>query len=404
MTVTLEDIQKAATAIDDATIRTPLVRAARLSIHLGIDLYLKLENLQYTNAFKARGALNKLLTLSEEQRQNGVIACSAGNHAQGVAYHAQRLGIPAVIIMPNGTPFNKIQKTEDFGAKVILHGNQFDESVAEMNRLAKENGYTIIHPFDDDAIIAGQGTIGLEMLEQVPDLDCVVVPIGGGGLITGIATAVKGLKPEIEVVGAQAKLYDPVMAQFSGADPAPKGGPTLAEGIAVKQPAADNVTAVKKLVDKIFTAEEQDIEQAIFEFLSAEKLVAEGAAGAGLAVIMENIDYFKGKKVGLVLCGGNVDSRLLSTLILRGMVRDGRITRLTFEIDDTPGQLSDISRIIGEEGANVIEVIHQRMMQSVSLKQAELEVVIEARDKHHVEHILKILRDNGFKVQSSSEV
>lgn len=404
MTVTLEDIQKAATAIDDATIRTPLVRAARLSIHLGIDLYLKLENLQYTNAFKARGALNKLLTLSEEQRQNGVIACSAGNHAQGVAYHAQRLGIPAIIIMPNGTPFNKIQKTEDFGAKVILHGNQFDESVAEMNRLAEENGYTIIHPFDDDAIIAGQGTIGLEMLEQVPDLDCVVVPIGGGGLITGIATAVKGIKPEIEVVGAQAKLYDPVMAQFSGADPAPQGGPTLAEGIAVKQPAADNVTAVKKLVDTIFTAEEQDIEQAIFEFLSAEKLVAEGAAGAGLAVIMENIDYFKGKKVGLVLCGGNVDSRLLSTLILRGMVRDGRITRLTFEIDDTPGQLSDISRIIGEEGANVIEVIHQRMMQSVSLKQAELEVVIEARDKHHVEHILKILRDNGFKVQSSSEV
>lgn len=404
MRVTLEDIQNAKLAIQDSIIRTPTIKATRLSIYLGIDLYLKLENLQYTSAFKARGALNKLLTLDEAQRKNGVIACSAGNHAQGVAYHAQRLGIPATIVMPNGTPFNKIQRTEDFGAKVVLHGNQFDESIGETLRLAEEHNYTMIHPFDDDAIVAGQGTLGIEMLEQEPDLDSIVVPIGGGGLIAGVATAVKGMKPDIEVIGAQAALYDPVESVFNGGDAAPAGGATLAEGIAVKEPASGNVDVVQGLVDKVYSASEQEIEQAIFEFLSAEKIVAEGAAGAGLAVITNNLQHFKGKKVGLVVCGGNIDSRLLSTLILRGMVRDGRITRLKFEINDTPGQLSDISRIIGEEGANVIEVIHQRMMQSVSLKQAELDVVIEARDRDHVGQILNKLRDFGFTVEAQSEV
>ena len=403
MTVTFEDIQRAHHSIRSATIRTPTVRAARLSIHLGINLYLKLENLQYTNAFKARGALNKLLTLDERQRKAGVIACSAGNHAQGVAYHSQRLGIPATIVMPVGTPFNKVQKTKDFGARVILFGSTFDEGVAETMRLAKKHSYTFVHPFDDDAIIAGQGTLGIEMLEDHPDLDVVVVPIGGGGLIAGVATAIKAMKPDIEVVGAQAELYDAVKASQENRSVS-EGGPTLAEGIAVKEPSESNIALINNLVDRIDVASEAEIEEAVFDFLSSEKLVAEGAAGAGLAVIKNNIEHYKGKKVGLVLCGGNIDSRLLSNLIMRGLVRDGRITRLRFEIEDTPGQLSDISRIIGEAGANVVEIIHQRMMQTVPLKRAELNVVIEARDSLHVQDIVHTLKETGFSVHIMSEI
>ena len=403
MTLEFKDIQNAYEAIKDSTIRTPTVKAARLSLHLGIDLYLKLENLQHTNAFKARGALNKLLTLSDAQQKNGVIACSAGNHAQGVAYHATRLGIPSTIVMPEGTPFNKIQRTEDFGAKVVLHGSSFDESVGFTHEMAKRDNLTFIHPFDDPVVAAGQGTVALEMLEQQPDLDVIVVPIGGGGLIAGMAVAAKGVKPDIEVIGAQAEKFDAVKAKFDQGD-THFGGSTLAEGIAVKEPSAENLDLIKKYVDRIDSANEAEIEDAVFDLLSSEKLVAEGAPGAGLAVIKNNLEAYKGKKVGLVVCGGNIDSRLLSTLILRGLVRDGRITRLTFEIDDTPGQLSDISRIIGESGANVVEVIHQRMMQSVSLKQAELEVVVEARDLAHVKSLVQTLRDQGFKVRTDNEV
>ena len=403
MTVTFEDVQAAYGAIKDCIIRTPTVRAARLSVHLGIDLYLKLENLQHTNAFKARGALNKLLTLSDAQRAAGVIACSAGNHAQGVAYHAQRLNIPAVIVMPAGTPFNKIKKTEDFGARVSLHGHTFDESVGFTLRMADKEGLTFIHPFDDKAVVAGQGTLGLEIVEQQPDIVTVVVPIGGGGLMAGVATAVKGIKPDIDVIGAQVDIYGAVKAKIEGTD-SPVGGATLAEGIAVKEPAHKNVEVIKSLVSRIDIATDDQIEEAIFNLLSDEKLVAEGAAGAGLAVIKNNLSYYKNRKTCLVLCGGNVDSRLLSTLIMRGLVRDGRITRLRFEIDDTPGQLSDISRIIGESSANVVEVIHQRLMQSVSLKRAELDVVIEARDKPHIEDIIQTLRDAGFTVNAMSEV
>ena len=403
MGVTFEDVLQAREKIKDSVVFTPTIKATRLSLHLGIDLYLKLENLQHTSAFKARGALNKLLTLNEEQRKNGVIACSAGNHAQGVAYNATRLGIPSTIVMPNGTPFNKIKRTEEFGAKVILHGNGFEESVGETLRIAEEQNLTFIHPFDDEAVVAGQGTVGLEMMEQVPDLDVVVVPIGGGGLISGVATAVKGIKPDIEVIGAQAENFDAVLAMregraFTGGDA------TLAEGIAVKAPSEKDFKIIEALVDDIYSASESEIEEAIFDLLSDEKLVAEGAPGAALAVIKKNVDRFKGKKVGMVLCGGNIDSRMLSTLILRGLVRDGRITRLTFEIDDTPGQLSDISRIIGASGANVVEVIHQRMMQTVSLKRAELDVVIEARDKLHVVDIVKTLENAGFKVSASRDV
>jgi threonine dehydratase len=403
MPVTFEDVRKAHEAIKDSIIRTPTVRAARLSVHLGIDLYLKLENLQHTNAFKARGALNKLLTLDASERKRGVIACSAGNHAQGLAYHAQRLGIPATIVMPKRTPFNKIAKTEDFGAKVVLFGESFDESVSETLTIAKNDNLVFIHPFDDKDVVAGQGTLGIEMMEQVPNLDAVVVPIGGGGLMAGVATAIKGINPKVDVIGVQVNTHAAVATRINGYNSTASGA-TLAEGIAVKEPSAKNIEIIKKLVTRIDVVDDTQIEEAIFDLLRDEKLVAEGAAGAGLAAIKANLDYYKGKKVAMVLCGGNMDSRLLSTLILRGLIREGRITRLRFEIDDTPGQLSDISRIIGESGANVIEVIHQRMMQTVSLKRAELDIVIEARDVTHVEEILKMLRGNGFAVTAISAV
>jgi threonine dehydratase len=396
-------IVKTYEAIKPATMRTPTVHAARLSLHLGIDLYLKLENLQHTNAFKARGALAKLLTLSDAERAAGVIACSAGNHAQGVAYHASRLGIPAVIVMPEGTPFNKVKRTKDFGAEVVLHGKGFDESVQFTLDMAADKGMTFVHPFDDPIVAAGQGTVALEMLEQEPDLDIIVVPIGGGGLIAGMAVAAKSVKPEVQVIGAQAANFDAVKARFDNVG-TNFGGSTLAEGIAVREPSAANLIVIKDNVDRVETATETEIEAAVFDLLSYEKIVAEGAAGAGLAVIEKHAKDFAGKKVGLVVCGGNIDSRLLSTLILRGLVKDGRITRLTFEIDDTPGQLSDISRIIGDAGANVIEVIHQRMMQSVSLKQAELEIVIEARDQQHVIDTVSQLRAAGFKVRADNDL
>ncbi len=402
-TITPDLIRNTHKAIAPHTIRTPTVPATRLSLQLGIDLHLKLENRQHTNAFKSRGALAKLLTLTHAQKQAGVIACSAGNHAQGVAYHATRLGIASTIVMPEGTPFNKVKNTEDFGATVIQHGTGFDDSVQFTMDLAARDGLTFIHPFDDPIVAAGQGTVAIEIIEDCPDLDVIVVPIGGGGLIAGMAVAAKAMKPDIEIIGAQATVFDAVKAQFDGTD-THFDGATLAEGIAVKAPAAANVEIIKQHVTRIDTATEAEIEDAVFDLLSSEKLVAEGAPGAGLAVIKNNLDAYRGKKVGLVICGGNIDSRLLSTLILRGLVRDGRITRLTFEINDTPGQLADISRIIGEAGANVVEVIHQRMMQSVSLKQAELGVVIEARDIGHVKDIVGTLRGQGFSVRADSGV
>lgn len=403
MTLTPDLIAETYAAISPATIRTPTIRANRLSHILGIDLYLKLENLQHTNAFKARGALAKLLTLDATARKAGVIACSAGNHAQGLAYHATRLGIPSTIVMPEGTPFNKVQRTSDLGAEVVIHGKGFDDSVQFTFDMAAEKGLTFIHPFDDPVVAAGQGTVALEMLEQVPDLDCIVVPVGGGGLIAGMAVAAKSVNPDIQIIGAQAHLFDAAKAQIEGFAPH-FAGATLAEGIAVRQPAPANIAIMKSHVDRIESASESEIEDAVFDLLSHEKLVAEGAAGAGLAVIKNNLAQFTGQKVGLVICGGNIDSRLLSTLILRGLMRDGRITRLVFEIDDTPGQLANISGIIGEAGANVIEVIHQRMMQSVSLKKAELEIVIEARDQRHVDTITDLLRDAGLSVRTAQDL
>mgnify|MGYP003632099607 CR=1 FL=1 len=404
MNVTYADIQKAQQAISGQIIRTPTVKATRLSLRSGVEIYLKLENLQHTASFKARGALNCLLNLSEDAKSRGVTASSAGNHAQGLAFHAQRLKIPATIVMPKGTAFNKVQKTEEFGATVILAGDNYDETQAFTHELANKHGYAFVHPFDDPYVVAGQGTLGIEMLEDQPDLDKIIVPIGGGGLISGVATAVKHMNPAIEVIGAQADLYDAVARHYKGEDANVIGGPTLAEGIAVKTPAARTLKIMRGLVQRIITASEEEIEDAIFNLLSSEKLVAEGAAGAGLAAILKNKEEFQGQKIGLVLCGGNIDSRILSTLILRGMLREGRITRLRFEINDTPGQLADIANLIGQEGANVIEVIHQRLMQAVPLKRAELDMVIEARDRAHVQDILVKLRALGFKVNQMNEV
>ena len=402
MSFDYSDVLRAREAIADATLLTPTVHATRLSMQLGFDLYLKLENLQHTNAFKARGALAKLLSLTPDQQAAGVVACSAGNHAQGVAYHATRLGLRSVIVMPHGTPFNKIKRTRDFGARVELHGATFEEAMAHTHQLIAQEGLTLIHPFDDPIVAAGQGTVACEMLEQVPDLDAIVVPIGGGGLIAGMATAAKAIKPGIEVIGAQALLFDAVKAALEGFEPHFSTA-TLAEGIAVKAPAQANLALIRRHVDRIESVSEEQIETAVFDLLSHEKLVAEGAAGAGMAVVEKLAADFRGRKVGLVICGGNIDSRILSSLILRGLVRDGRIARLTFEIDDRPGQLAEISRVIGEAGANVIEVIHQRMFQAVALKQAELDVVIEARDRFHVREIVEDLRARGFKLRASEE-
>lgn len=399
MTLVYADILRARRAIADATLTTPTVHATRLSLQLGFDLHLKLENLQHTNAFKARGALAKLLSLTEEERATGVIACSAGNHAQGVAYHATRLGVRSVIVMPHGTPFNKIKRTQDFGARVELHGETFEEAMAFTHELVAHEGLVLIHPFDDPIVAAGQGTVACEMLEQVPDLDAIVVPIGGGGLIAGMAVAAKAIKPSIEVIGAQARLFDAVKARIEGFEPH-FAAASLAEGIAVKAPAEANLAVIRDHVDRIESATEEEIEGGVFDLLSAEKIVAEGAAGAGMAVVKALAEDLKGRKVGLVVCGGNIDSRILSTLILRGLVRDGRIARLTFEIDDRPGQLAEISQMIGAAGANVIEVIHQRMFQSVALKQAELDVVIEARDRFHVQDLVEALRARGFKLRA----
>ncbi|MBC6442521.1 MAG: threonine ammonia-lyase [Rhodobacteraceae bacterium] len=403
MTLTCHTVFKAYDAIKNAIVRTPTVRATRLSLNLGIELFLKLENLQHTNAFKARGALARMLALTETARKAGVIACSAGNHAQGVAYHAERLGIPAVIVMPEATPFNKIKRTAEFGARVEIHGQGFDASVAFTRDLAAREGLTLIHPFDDPLVAAGQGSVAVEMLEQEPELDSIVVPVGGGGLIAGMSVAAKSIKPGIEIVGAQAHIFDAVKSQIEGTRPHFSGA-SLAEGIAVKEPSAANIATIRENVTHIFSASEDAIEDAVFDLISHEKVVAEGAPGAGLAVIKNNLAHFRGRKVGLVICGGNIDSRLLSSLILRGLVRDGRITRLTFEIADTPGQLAGISRMIGEAGANVVEVIHQRMFQTVGLKQAELDVVIEARDIIHVRDIVTRLRDAGFTVKTDSDI
>jgi threonine dehydratase len=399
ITLSLADIREAQSRILPALVRTPTRHSRTLSGIAGCDVWLKFENRQFTASFKERGALNRILALSEEERRRGVAAMSAGNHAQGVAYHAGRLGIPATIVMPVTTPFNKIKHTRDFGATVIQHGHSLVEADAEARCIAREQGLTFIHPSDDPLVIAGQGTLALEMLEDVPQLDALIVPVGGGGLISGCAIAAQGIKPGIEVFGAQSELYPAMYDALKGLTPPP--APiiqTIAEGIAVKQPGALTTVICKERVKDIFVVREDAIEHALAMILEIEKTLIEGAAAAGFAALLDQAARFKDRQVGIVMSGGNIDMRLLSNVILRELTREGRIILLSLEIEDRPGQLADIARIIADAGGNVLEVSHNRMMAGIPAKSATLELVVEARDAEHAQEIRHRLMARGFRL------
>jgi threonine dehydratase len=394
-TVTLDDIRRAESQLSGVVVETPTVHSRTLSAIAGCDIVLKLENLQYTGSFKDRGALVKLLSLSPEQRKAGVVACSAGNHAQGVAYHAERLGIPATIVMPEGTPFVKVRQTEMFGTRVVLQGEGFAEAAAFAAELRTRDGLTLVHPYDDPHIIAGQGTVALEMIDADPALDMLVVPIGGGGLIAGMAVAAKAFRPSITVIGVETELY-PSMYQAIRGLPPTSGGQTIAEGIAVKKPGELTKPIVAQLVEDILLVSERAVEHAVQLLLEIEKTVAEGAGAAPLAAVLGNRERFAGKRVGLVVTGGNIDSRLLASVLLRGLIRDGRIVRLRVETRDVPGALGHVARLIGEKGGNIVEIYHQRLFYDVPVKLAELDVVLETRDPGHVDAIIGALRSAGF--------
>ena len=395
MTVSASDIKAAAKEIEGAVIRTPLVAAPRLSEILGCELYLKLENQQHTGSFKDRGALNKLKSLTAEQAKYGVIAMSAGNHAQGVAHHARRLGIPATIVMPEFAPFTKVERTRELGARVVLLGDTLDASAVAAREIAEQENLTLVHPYDDPKIVAGQGTIGFEMLEDQPELDTIVVPIGGGGIISGIAIAAKSVKPEIEMIGVQAELF-PSMYQAVNELAPSAGGQTLADGIAVKNPGALTRPIIEELVADILLVDEGQIETAVHVLVEQQKIVAEGAGAAGVAALIKEKERFAGRKVGAVICGGNIDVRLLSWVLTRGLVRDGRMVRLRIGIIDRPGVLAKVARLIGETGGNIIEVYHQRLFYDVPAKQADVDAVIETRSADHVREIIAALEAGGF--------
>jgi threonine dehydratase len=391
----IADVRRAAATIAGAVERTPQAVSRTLSEICGCTVVLKFENLQYTASFKERGAVNKLASLTPAERKAGVIAVSAGNHAQGVAYHAERLGVPAVIVMPKATPFTKVIQTERYGAKVELFGADLSEATDHAETIRAAKGLTFVHPYDDPLIVAGQGTIGLEMLADDPALDTLVVPIGGGGLISGIATAAKALKPGIDVIGVEAELY-PAMHQVLRGEKPRAGGVTIAEGIAVKRPGKLTRQVVRSKVSEIRLVGEAALEAAVLLMLEIEKSVVEGAGAAGLAAVMADRARFAGKRVGIVISGGNIDSRLLSSILMRGLVRAGRLVQIRVEISDQPGVLGRVANTIGEAGGNIVEVYHQRVFRDVPLKMAELDVVIETRDARHVQDILGRLREAGM--------
>ena len=397
--VTFDDVRAAAKTIEGQVVRTPTRYSRTLSEIAGCDIYLKFENLQFTASFKERGAFNRLQALSPEERKRGVAAMSAGNHAQGVAYHAGRLGIPATIVMPVTAPFTKVKHTRDFGATVVLEGNDLKQANVAARAIADREGLTFIHPYDDAKVIAGQGTLGLEMLADAPELDTLVVPVGGGGLISGVAVAAKGLKPDIVIYGAQAELY-PVMRQAMRGEALTEDPPaqTIAEGIAVKQPGALTTAIVKALVTDILLVGEAAMEHALAMILEVEKTVIEGAAAAGFAAVLKNRALFEGRKVGIVMSGGNIDMRMLSNVILRELTREGRILSLDVAIADQPGALSRVAALVGEAGGNILEVSHNRMMSGMSAKSATLGMVIEARDAEHAAEIRAGLEGGGFPV------
>ena len=395
--VTIDDIRRAEAAIAGEIVRTPLIRAAALSEIAGCEVFLKLETQQATGSFKERGALNKLMTLGAAERRAGVVAMSAGNHAQGVAYHARRLGIPATIVMPTGTPFTKIDRTEALSARVVLRGASLVEARRAADSLAVERGLVPVHPYDDPDVIAGQGTIALEMLADNPLLDTLFVPIGGGGLISGIAVAAKCVSPQVEIIGVQSALYPSMYRVLQGIDPGlPSEGTTLAEGIAVKEPGTLTRRIVAELVGGVHLVTERQLETAIELLIERQKLVVEGAGAAGLAALMAEPERFRGQRVGIVLTGGNVDARLLASLLMRGLVHGGRLVRLRAELPDMPGVLSRVAGIIGGLGANIVEVHHQRLFHDSSVKRAELDLVVETQNRRHVGAIIDALVAAGF--------
>jgi threonine dehydratase len=398
---TADDVHAAAKRISGAIERTPTRHSATLSAIAGCEIFLKFENLQFTASFKERGALNKLLSLSAEERRRGVVAMSAGNHAQGVAYHAGRLGVPATIVMPEGTPFNKIKHTKDFGARVLIDGATLSECYAHAQSIALKEGLNFVHPYNDPVVIAGQGTIAFELLDDAPSLDALVVPIGGGGLISGIAIAAKSVKRDIEIFGVQAKAY-PSMYNVMKQARLPCAGATLAEGIAVQDAGELTQKIVRALVRDILLVREDEIERAIAELLEIEKTVVEGAAAAAYGAVIGNRDLFAGKKVGIVLSGGNIDMRLLSNVILRELSREGRILSLVVEIEDRPGLLARIATLVGDAGGNILEVSHNRMMTDMPAKSATLGMVIEARDTEHASEIRERLEAAGFILRTQA--
>jgi threonine dehydratase len=395
--VTFPDIEAAAAVLAGPVKRTSFDRSRTLSDITGASVWLKFENLQFTATFKERGALNRLSALSADQRRRGVIAASAGNHAQGVAYHAARLSIPATIYVPVGTPTVKIENTRRHGATVIEGGATLEEAAALATTHGQSEGLTFIHPYDDPLIIAGQGTIALEMLAAVPDLDVLIVPIGGGGLISGMAVAAKTLKPDIEVIGVQAALY-PSMYNLIKQQSLPMRGDTLAEGIAVKAPGRITSGIVRALVDDIVLVTEQDVEHALSLLLTIEKSVTEGAGAAGLAAVLADPERFKGRALGLVLSGGNIDTRLLSGVLTRQLAREGRLSQLRFDIVDRPGQLATVVAVLSRIGANIVEVSHQRIFTDLPAKAVHLEIVVETRDRSHLDATIAALRAADLKV------
>jgi threonine dehydratase len=393
----LPEIEAAAARLVGQVLQTPCLESRTLSQITGAQVFLKFENLQYTASFKERGAFNKLAQLTPEERARGVIAMSAGNHAQGVAYHAQRLGLRAVIVMPRFTPGVKVERTRGFGAEVVLHGDTLEEARAHARALAAAQGLTFVHPYDDDAIIAGQGTVGLEMLRAQPDLEVLAIATGGGGLIGGVAAAAKAIRPDIEIIGVQTRRFPAMVNAVTGSH-WPQGANTIAEGIAVGAPGERTLELAQRYVDDWLLVDEEDIEQAIVLLLEIEKTLVEGAGAAGLAAVLRHPARFAGRKVGLVLCGGNIDPLLLASIIERGMVRAGRLVRLVVSTRDLPGQLARIATVVAEAGANIDQVHHQRAFTLLAAQNVEIELVLQTRGPAHVEQVMQALRGAGFEV------
>ena len=396
--LTLSDVQSAHARIRDAVVATPTLYSKTLSQITGANIYLKFENLQFTAAYKERGALNALLLMPEEARARGVIAASAGNHAQGLSYHGTRLGIPVTIVMPKTTPTVKVMQTEAVGGKVVLEGEKFDDAYKHARLLEKELGLTFVHPFDDPDVAAGQGTVVLEMLEDVPQLDMLVVPIGGGGLLSGMGTAARGLKPDIGLVGVQAELY-PSMYALLNDKQMPCEGDTLAEGIAVKVPGEFTSEVLRGLVDEILLVSEPQLESALSLLLQIEKTVVEGAGAAGLAAVMAHPEKFKSKNIGIVLSGGNIDTRLLANVLLRDLARSGRLARLQITLQDRPGALYKVMKIFNEHNVNIIEIYHQRIFTTLPAKGLITDIECEARDAEQLQGLVDALRKDGYKVE-----